>query len=235
MRCGSGAGIRRYDTPPGRNTVDCAMCPIIPAGLRLDGNVVSMPRYQDPAGGASNLNLTDEQRAFVEAIRDFARRECGTREQRDALTDNGPSPTTPRSTRRSPSWGGSAPRSRRSTAAPAAARSTCACCARSSPAAQIPMGFFPVTMMSARPVELFGTDALKEEILPRIVAGTVYAIAMSEPEAGSDVGNLSCRAERVERRLRDQRAEDVDHRRPRRRPHPARVPHVAHRATSTTG
>jgi alkylation response protein AidB-like acyl-CoA dehydrogenase len=51
-------------------------------------------------------------------------------------------------------------------------------------------------MMSARPVELFGTDALKEEILPRIVAGTVYAIAMSEPEAGSDVGNLSCRAER---------------------------------------
>ena len=36
--------------------------------------------------------LTDEQRAFVEAIRDFARRECGTREQRDALTDNGREP-----------------------------------------------------------------------------------------------------------------------------------------------
>ena len=28
--------------------------------------------------------LTDEQRAFVETIRDFAGRECGTREQRDA-------------------------------------------------------------------------------------------------------------------------------------------------------
>ena len=36
--------------------------------------------------------LTDEQRAFVEAIRDFAQRECGTREQRDALTDNGREP-----------------------------------------------------------------------------------------------------------------------------------------------
>ncbi len=36
--------------------------------------------------------LTDEQRAFVEAIRDFAKRECGTREQRDALTDNGTEP-----------------------------------------------------------------------------------------------------------------------------------------------
>ena len=36
--------------------------------------------------------LSDEQRAFVEAIRDFARRECGTREQRDALTDHGHEP-----------------------------------------------------------------------------------------------------------------------------------------------
>src|SRR5438067_2655831 len=35
------------------------------------------------------VSLTDEQQAFVESIRDFARRECGTREQRDALTDHG--------------------------------------------------------------------------------------------------------------------------------------------------
>ena len=37
-------------------------------------------------------NLTDEQQAFVEAIRDFAQRECGSREQRAALTDHGQSP-----------------------------------------------------------------------------------------------------------------------------------------------
>ena len=36
--------------------------------------------------------LTDEQRAFVEAVRDFAARECGTREQRDALTEHGREP-----------------------------------------------------------------------------------------------------------------------------------------------
>ncbi|MDQ6811705.1 MAG: acyl-CoA dehydrogenase family protein, partial [Actinomycetota bacterium] len=36
--------------------------------------------------------LTDEQQAFVEAIRDFARRECGTREQRDRLTEHGREP-----------------------------------------------------------------------------------------------------------------------------------------------
>jgi alkylation response protein AidB-like acyl-CoA dehydrogenase len=37
---------------------------------------------------------------------------------------------------------------------------------------------------------------LKQEVLGGIVAGRTGAIAMSEPEAGSDVGNLSCRAAR---------------------------------------
>jgi isovaleryl-CoA dehydrogenase len=31
--------------------------------------------------------LTDEQQDFVAAIRDFCARECGTKEQREALTD----------------------------------------------------------------------------------------------------------------------------------------------------
>jgi SAM-dependent methyltransferase len=34
-----------------------------------------------------DFSLTEEQRAFVEAIRDFCRRECGTQEQRAELTD----------------------------------------------------------------------------------------------------------------------------------------------------
>jgi len=71
--------------------------------------------------------LTDEQRAFVEAIRDFAKRECGTREQRDALTDHGNDPHTG-----SPSSDGLGPRSPSSTAARVAAPSNCVSCARSS-------------------------------------------------------------------------------------------------------
>ena len=39
--------------------------------------------------------LTDEQRAFTAAIREFARREAGTREQRDALTHHGRHPHNP--------------------------------------------------------------------------------------------------------------------------------------------
>ena len=82
------------------------------------------------------MNLSDEQHAFVEAIRDFAKRECGTREQRDALTDNGREPHNAEIYAKIADLGGPAPRSPRSTAVLAAARSTCACYASSSRAAR---------------------------------------------------------------------------------------------------
>jgi alkylation response protein AidB-like acyl-CoA dehydrogenase len=140
--------------------------------------------------------LTDEQRAFVESIRDFARRECGTREQRDALTDHGREPHNQELYERiaqlgwlgvsiPEEYGGSG----------GGAVDMCLLCEEFS-RGRIPMGFFPITMMSARPIEKFATEELKAELLTGIVAGNVEAIAMSEPEAGSDVGNLSCRAER---------------------------------------
>ena len=93
------------------------------------------------------LQLTDERRAFVEAIRDFCRRECGTREQRDALTDGGEHAAQPGALRRRwPTWAGSASRSPRSTAAPAAASSTCACFSRRRRAGMAPIGGFGVTL-----------------------------------------------------------------------------------------
>ena len=97
----------------------------------------------------------------------------------------------------------------------------------------IPIAGYGVSLIVAGAYERFGTDEQKQEILGGITHGRVEAIAMSEPEAGSDVGNLSCRAERVRRRLRPQRPEDLDLRRPHRRPHPGRLPHRPRRAPST--
>jgi isovaleryl-CoA dehydrogenase len=144
----------------------------------------------------TSQTLTDEQRAFVEAIRDFARRECGTREQREALTDHGREPHNQQLYERIAElgWLGVAiPEQYGGTGGGAV--DMCLLCEEFS-RGQIPMGFFPITMMAARPVERFATEELKREILGGIVRGSVEAIAMSEPEAGSDVGNLSCRAER---------------------------------------
>jgi alkylation response protein AidB-like acyl-CoA dehydrogenase len=142
--------------------------------------------------------LTDEQRAFVEAIRDFAKRECGTREQRDALTDNGTEPHNQRLYERiaelgwlgvaiPEQYGGSG----------GGAVDMCLLCEEFQ-RGLIPMGFFAVSMITAGAVGRFGSEALKQEILGGVARGRVEAIAMSEPEAGSDVGNLSCKAERLD-------------------------------------
>ena len=65
------------------------------------------------------------------------------------------------------------------------------------------------TLIVAGATQRFGTDEQKAEILGGIAKGSVEAIAMTEPEAGSDVGSLTTKAERVERRLRHQRAEGL--------------------------
>jgi isovaleryl-CoA dehydrogenase len=142
------------------------------------------------------VTLTDEQQAFVESIRDFANRECGTREQRDALTDHGKEVHNPDLYRRlaelgwlgvsiPEAYGGSG----------GGAVDTCLLLEESS-RGQIPMGFFGVTIIVAGAYQRFGSEEQKQEILGGIVEGTLECIAMSEPEAGSDVGSLTCRAER---------------------------------------
>jgi isovaleryl-CoA dehydrogenase len=141
--------------------------------------------------------LTDEQRSFVEAIRDFAKRECGTREQRDALTEHGAEPHNKELYEKIAAlgWlGVSIPEQYGGSGGGAV--DMCLLCEEFAHG-QIPMGFFSVSMITAGAVERFGSDALKQEILGGVAGGRVEAIAMSEPEAGSDVGNLSCRAERV--------------------------------------
>ena len=141
-------------------------------------------------------NLTDEQQAFVEAIRDFAQRECGTREQRDALTEHGRESHNPQIYSRIAQlgWLGAAIPEQYGGSGGGAVE-MCLLCEEFA-RGRIPMGYFPVSMITARAVERFGSEERKHELLGGIARGRVEAIAMSEPEAGSDVGNLSCRAER---------------------------------------
>jgi isovaleryl-CoA dehydrogenase len=141
-------------------------------------------------------DLTDEQRAFVESIRDFAKRECGTREQRDALTENGNEPHNQELYERIADlgWLGVAiPEAYGGTGGGAV--DMCLLCEEFA-RGMIPMGFFSVSMITAGAFGRFGTEEQKQEIMGGVARGRVEAIAMSEPEAGSDVGNLSCKAER---------------------------------------
>jgi isovaleryl-CoA dehydrogenase len=142
------------------------------------------------------LQLTDERRAFVESIRDFCRRECGTREQRDRLTDGGEHAHSQELYERMAElgWLGVAvPEEHGGSGAGAVDM----CLLLDELAyGRAPVGGIGTTFIVAGAYERFGTDEQKQDILGGIVRGAVEAIAMSEPESGSDVGSMRCRIER---------------------------------------
>ena len=55
------------------------------------------------------------------------------------------------------------------------------------------------TSLGTQPIYLFGSDAQKQEWLPRLCSGEILgAFGLTEPEAGSDAGNTRTRAELVD-------------------------------------
>ncbi len=55
---------------------------------------------------------------------------------------------------------------------------------------------YGTSMVAPRAIEMFGSEAAKEHYLPKVTAGeTSIAIAISEPEAGSDSRNMVTRVE----------------------------------------
>jgi alkylation response protein AidB-like acyl-CoA dehydrogenase len=143
-----------------------------------------------------DFKLSDEQRDFVAAIRDFCERECGTAEKREQLT-NGYSElhnqgiyskmadlgwlgvTIPEE------YGGSG----------GTMLDACLFMEETS-RGMAPIGGYATTLIVAGATRRFGTDEQKKEILGGISSGSVEAIAMTEPEAGSDVGALTTEATR---------------------------------------
>jgi isovaleryl-CoA dehydrogenase len=144
-----------------------------------------------------DFTLTDEQEDFVDAIRRFCDHECGTRDQRERLTDsyrkhhNGTiykqmaelgwlGITIPEE------YGGSG----------GSMLDACIFMEETS-RALAPIGGYATTLIVAGATQRFGTEEQKKEILGGIAGGAVEAIAMTEPEAGSDVGALTTSAKRV--------------------------------------
>jgi alkylation response protein AidB-like acyl-CoA dehydrogenase len=144
-----------------------------------------------------NLDFTAEQRDFAKAITDFAAREAGTREQRDALTDHGAHHHNPDLYRKMADlgwlgltvpeeYGGS----------DASMVDMCVLleeCAKG----LLPIGAIAPTLITGGVYRKFGTDAQKDVVLRGIVRGVSQSISMSEPESGSDVGSLTTRAEKT--------------------------------------
>ena len=70
------------------------------------------------------------------------------------------------------------------------------------------------TSLGTQPIYLFGTEEQKQEWMPRLTAGEILgAFGLTEPEAGSDAGNVRTRARLAGRRVDDQRRQAVHHQR----------------------
>jgi isovaleryl-CoA dehydrogenase len=143
-----------------------------------------------------DFKLSDEQRDFVSAIRDFCQRECGTPEKREQLTKNHTElhnrelyskmaelgwlgVTIPED------YGGSG----------GTMLDACLFMEETS-RGMAPIGGYATTLIVAGATKRFGTEEQKQRVLGGISKGSVEAIAMTEPEAGSDVGSLSTQAVR---------------------------------------
>ncbi|MCW2989481.1 MAG: acyl-CoA dehydrogenase domain protein [Solirubrobacterales bacterium] len=142
------------------------------------------------------MSLTDEQADFVAALRDFCAREVGTREQRDALTGGGKHPHNQELYERVAALGWLGVAIPEEHGGSGGGLTDLCLFLEETARGMLPIGGFGVSMIVAGATERFGTDEQKAEILGGIVRGSVEAIAMSEPGAGSDVGAMTCRAVR---------------------------------------
>ncbi|WP_116040772.1 acyl-CoA dehydrogenase family protein [Amycolatopsis palatopharyngis] len=140
--------------------------------------------------------LTQEQQDFVAAIAEFCRREVGSAEQRDRLTGGGRSPHS------AELYGKLAELGWLGIAVPeehgGAGRGMVdlVLFLEETGYWQVPIGGFATSVITASAIEKFGTEEQKRRILGDFLEGKVLSISMSEPGAGSDVGALTCRAEK---------------------------------------
>ncbi len=141
------------------------------------------------------LDLTDERRAFVAAVRDFVARECATREQRDRLTDGGREVHSPELYAKLAELGWLGISIPEQYGGGGLGMVDLCLFLEETSYGQAPIGGFGVSMISASAYERFGTEQQKRTVLSGVVQGRVEAISMSEPGAGSDVAALVCRAD----------------------------------------
>jgi alkylation response protein AidB-like acyl-CoA dehydrogenase len=142
--------------------------------------------------------LTDEQKDFSAAVADFCARECGTREQRERLTDGYRDHHNFDLYRQMAELGWLGVTIPEQYGGSGGSMLDACLFMEGTSRGLAPIGGYATTLIVAGATQRFGSEEQKQEILGGIARGAVEAIAMTEPEAGSDVGALSCRADRVD-------------------------------------
>ena len=145
-----------------------------------------------------DLSLTDAQSDFVAAIRDFCRRECGTQERREELTKGYTEAHNHDLYRKMGELGWLGVTIPEELGGSGGGMLEACLFMEETSRGLAPIGGYATTLIVAGATQRFGTQEQKADILGGIASGEVEAIAMTEPEAGSDVGSLTTSAERAD-------------------------------------
>jgi butyryl-CoA dehydrogenase len=144
------------------------------------------------------MGLTEEQREFAMAVREVCRKECGTREQRDALTDHGVEQHNQGLIEKLAGLGYlgvSIPEEYGGSGGGLTEQVILF--------EELWRGLAPVhgagsSHTVAGIYKRFATEEQKKATLGAICSGQVMSISISEPGAGSDAAAISCKAEKVD-------------------------------------
>src|SRR5829696_558453 len=145
-----------------------------------------------------DFSLTDEQQDFVAAIRDFCARECGTQEQREELTEGHELHHNFDVYRKMAELGWLGVTIPEEHGGSGGSILDACLFMEETSRGLAPVGGYATTLIVAGATQKFGSEEQKQEILGGIASGSVEAIAMTEPESGSDVGSLTTSAERTD-------------------------------------
>jgi len=140
--------------------------------------------------------FTDEQLEFAKAVRAFCEREAGTREQRAALTDNGAECHNPGLYHKFADAGLLAVSIPEEYGGSGGGLVEQCLMFEEMFRGLAPLHGAGSSHTVAGIYKKFGSEEQKKEALSAISTGAVMSISVSEPEAGSDAANISCRAVR---------------------------------------
>lgn len=144
------------------------------------------------------VTFTDEQHDFASSVREFCRRDVGTREQRDKLTDRGRRPHSLELNRKVADLGWAAIGMPEAYGGAGGNHVDLCILLEELCRGMAPLPGIGTTLVTGGIYNRFADEQLKKSVLGRIAEGAALAISMSEPGAGSDVAALTCRAERTQ-------------------------------------
>ncbi len=140
-------------------------------------------------------DLSDEQQDFVRSVRDFCARECGPQRLRE-LTNGFEDLHNEEIARRMAELGWLGITIPEEYGGSGGTFLDAALFLEETAKGEAPIGAYAVTLIVVGTLNRFGSDEQKRRLFGAVTEGGALAIAMSEPDSGSDVASLKCSAER---------------------------------------